>query len=42
LIVTLGQQNNYICFVIIKTQKPDDYNLGPTETMSKSRGHRIL
>jgi len=23
--------NNYICFVIIKTQKPGDYNLGPTQ-----------
>jgi len=22
--------NNYICFVIIKTQKPVDFNLGPT------------
>jgi len=22
--------NNYICFVIIKTQKPGDCNLGPT------------
>jgi len=24
--------NNYICFVIIKTQKQGDCNLGPTDT----------
>ena len=30
--------NNYICFVIIKTQKPGDCNLGPT-TLTWYQGH---
>jgi len=28
--------NNYICFVIIKTLKPGDCNLGPTGMNSSS------
>ena len=35
--------NNYICFVIIKTQKPGDCNLGPKDSRcSKSASTMVL